>query len=74
MIGLSVVQAIVDKSGDDWKGFPFPLAFCVVASLVMWFGVDVKKGRRDALAWADIQSKKDPRVENVDVPVQDEKT
>lgn len=53
MIGPNVIQAIIDKSGDNWKGFPFLFALCACASLVIWFGVDVTKGRRDAVAWAD---------------------
>ena len=28
-------------------------ALCVAASLVIWFGVDVQKGRRDAVRFAD---------------------
>jgi hypothetical protein len=64
MIGPNVIQAIIDKSGDNWKGFPFLFALCFSASLIIWFGVDVTKGRRDAIAWADGQRKKD-------VPVRD---
>ncbi|KAF9458495.1 MFS general substrate transporter [Collybia nuda] len=53
MIGPNVIQAIIDKSGSNWMGFPFLFALCVCASLVIWFGIDVTKGRRDAVAWAD---------------------
>ncbi|KAI0758099.1 MFS general substrate transporter [Fomes fomentarius] len=53
MIGPNVIQAIIDKSGDNWKGFPFLFALCTAASLVIWFGVDVTTGRRDAVAWAE---------------------
>jgi MFS-type transporter involved in bile tolerance (Atg22 family) len=52
MIGPNVVQAIIDKSGNNWLGFPFLFALCAAASLVIWFGVDVHKGRRDAAKWA----------------------
>ncbi|KAJ3570467.1 hypothetical protein NP233_g4387 [Leucocoprinus birnbaumii] len=52
MIGPNVIQAIIDKSGDNWKGFPFLFALCAAASLIIWFGVDVQKGRRDAAKWA----------------------
>ncbi|EKM79757.1 hypothetical protein AGABI1DRAFT_56924 [Agaricus bisporus var. burnettii JB137-S8] len=52
MIGPNVIQAIIDKSGDNWKGFPFLFALCAAASLTIWFGVDVQKGRRDAGKWA----------------------
>ncbi|KAF8437153.1 MFS general substrate transporter [Boletus edulis BED1] len=55
MVGPYVVQAIIDKTQDNWKGFPFLFAICTAASLVIWFGVDVKKGRRDAVRWAATQ-------------------
>lgn len=58
MIGPNVIQAIIDKSGSNWMGFPFLFALCASASMVIWFGIDVTKGRRDAVAWADeIRSK-----------------
>lgn len=38
--------------GNNWKGFPFLFALCTAASLVIWFAVDVEKGRRDAVAFA----------------------
>jgi MFS-type transporter involved in bile tolerance (Atg22 family) len=53
MIGPNVIQAIIDKSGNNWKGFPFLFALCAAASLVIWFGVDVETGRRDAVKWAN---------------------
>ncbi|TFK43968.1 autophagy-related protein 22-like protein [Crucibulum laeve] len=53
MIGPNVIQAIIDKSGSNWMGFPFLFALCLCASLVIWFGVDITKGRRDAVAWAE---------------------
>ncbi|KAJ3553284.1 hypothetical protein NM688_g3695 [Phlebia brevispora] len=53
MIGPNVIQAIIDNTGDNWKGFPFLFALCTAASLVIWFGVDVHVGRRDAVAWAE---------------------
>ncbi|KAI0737688.1 MFS general substrate transporter [Daedaleopsis nitida] len=53
MIGPNVIQAIIDKSGDNWKGFPFLFALCAAASVVIWFGVDITTGRRDAVAWAE---------------------
>jgi MFS-type transporter involved in bile tolerance (Atg22 family) len=52
MIGPNVIQAIIDNSGNNWKGFPFLFALCVAASIVIWFAVDVEKGRRDAACWA----------------------
>ncbi|TFK46944.1 MFS general substrate transporter [Heliocybe sulcata] len=53
MVGPNVIQAIINNSGDNWKGFPFLFALCTAASLVIWFGVDVEKGRRDARQWAE---------------------
>ena len=53
MIGPNVIQAIIDNSGDNWKGFPFLFALCTCASLVIWIGVDVEKGRRDAVKFAN---------------------
>ncbi|KAK0230189.1 MFS general substrate transporter [Armillaria fumosa] len=53
MIGPNVIQAIIDDTGNNWMGFPFLFALCFCASLVIWFGVDVTKGRRDAVAWAE---------------------
>ncbi|KAH9018899.1 MFS general substrate transporter [Lactarius pseudohatsudake] len=52
MIGRNVIQAIINKSGNNWDGFPFLFALCAAASLVIWFGVDVQKGRRAAVMWA----------------------
>jgi len=52
MVGPNVIQAIIDNTGNNWQGFPFLFALCTAASLVIWFGVDVKKGRRDAVRWA----------------------
>src|SRR5258708_203467 len=53
MIGPNVIQAIINDSGNNWQGFPFLFALCTLASLVIWFYVDVEKGRRDAVAWAE---------------------
>ncbi|KAJ7581388.1 autophagy-related protein 22-like protein [Mycena floridula] len=53
MIGPNVIQAIIDRTGNNWQGFPFLFALCACASLVIWFGVDVEKGRSDAGQWAD---------------------
>ncbi|PFH44793.1 hypothetical protein AMATHDRAFT_10828 [Amanita thiersii Skay4041] len=58
MIGPNVIQAIIDKSGNNWMGFPFLFALCFSASLVIWFAVDVQQGRRDAVAWAEESRKK----------------
>ena len=52
MIGPNVIQAIINKSGNNWDGFPFLFLLCTCASLVIWFAVDVPKGRRAAVRWA----------------------
>jgi MFS-type transporter involved in bile tolerance (Atg22 family) len=52
MIGPNVIQAIINKSGNNWDGFPFLFVLCTSASLTIWFGVDVPKGRRAAAQWA----------------------
>lgn len=57
MVGPIVVQAIIDKTGNNWQGFPFLFALCSVASLIIWFAVDVEKGRRAAVNWASSQRK-----------------
>ncbi|KAF8551742.1 hypothetical protein OG21DRAFT_1417465 [Imleria badia] len=55
MVGPYVVQVVIDQTQDIWKGFPFLFAICTAASLVIWFGADVAKGRRDAVRWAAAQ-------------------
>jgi len=52
MIGPNVIQAIINKSGNNWDGFPFLLGTCTAANLVMWFAVDMQRGRRAAVQWA----------------------
>jgi len=53
IIGPNVIQAIISHSGNNWSGFPFLFALCAAAGLVIWFGVDVEKGRRDAVLFAE---------------------
>ncbi|KAH9836563.1 MFS general substrate transporter [Rhodofomes roseus] len=53
LIGPNVIQAIINETQNNWKGFPFLFALCAAACLVIWLGVDVVKGRRDAVAWAE---------------------
>jgi len=65
MVGPNIIQAIINNAGNNWEGFPFLFALCTAASLVIWFGVDVTKGRRDAVAWAD-ETRKNSNVENAD--------
>lgn len=63
MIGPIVIQAIVNKSGNNWKGFPLLFALSTIASFIIWFGVDVTKGRKGAANWADSQRKKNLEVD-----------
>lgn len=53
MVGPNVIQAIINRTGNNWQGFPFLFALCTCASIVIWVGVDVQKGRRDAVRWAE---------------------
>lgn len=69
MIGPNIIQAVIDRTRlfpavlavlavdvipeNNWEGFSFLFALCSIASLVIWFGVDVQKGRRDAVRFAD---------------------
>lgn len=53
LIGPNVIQAIIGHTGNSWDGFPFLFALCFTAGLVIWFGVDVKKGRRAAVNFAE---------------------
>ena len=57
MIGPVVIQAIINGSGNNWMGFPFLFALCFCAFVVIFFWVDVEKGRRDAAAWSDMRRK-----------------
>ena len=53
IIGPNVIQEIINKSnGNNWMGFPFLFALAFVASLVIWFGIDVERGQSDAVAFA----------------------
>ncbi|KAL4081451.1 autophagy-related protein 22-like protein [Scleroderma yunnanense] len=55
MVGPIVIQSIIEKTGNNWQGFPFLFALCTAASLTIWFCLDVKRGRRDSLKWAALQ-------------------
>jgi len=49
VIGPYVIQRMIDDAnGNSWMGFPFLFALSAVATLVIWFGVDMEKGRQDA--------------------------
>lgn len=71
MVGPNVIQAIIDSSGSNWKGFPFLFALCTAASLVIWFFVDVTAGRRDAVAFAEAR-RAEKRAAGVKVKAADE--
>ncbi|KAH9173293.1 vacuole effluxer Atg22 like-domain-containing protein [Lactarius sanguifluus] len=52
IIGLNVIQVIVDKKGNNWKAFPVLFVLSALGCLVVWLGVDVPKGRDAAAQWA----------------------
>lgn len=51
IIGPNVIQAVVDKKGNNWKAFPVLFVLSALGCLVAWF-VNVPKGRRAAVQWA----------------------
>lgn len=53
-----MIQSIIDKSGNNWMGFPFLFALCMAASLLIWFGINVETGRKNAERWANDMRKK----------------
>ena len=57
LIGPLVIQVIIDATGNNWLGFPFLFGLCLCSFVIILFGVDVEKGRRDAAAWAIMRSK-----------------
>ncbi|KAN0137282.1 Autophagy-related protein 22-like protein [Lactarius tabidus] len=52
VIGPNVIQAIIDKNGNNWKAFPVLFVIGALGCLVMAFGVNVPKGRYAAAQWA----------------------
>jgi hypothetical protein len=52
IIGPNVIQAVVDKGGNNWKAFPVLFVLSALECLVTWFGVNVPKGRQAAAQWA----------------------
>jgi MFS-type transporter involved in bile tolerance (Atg22 family) len=52
VIGPNVVQAIIDKNGNNWKAFPVLFVIGALGCLVIAFGVNVPKGRYAAAQWA----------------------
>ena len=47
-----MIQAIIDKNGNNWRAFPVLFAIGVVGCLLVWLGIDVPKGRYAAAQWA----------------------
>jgi MFS-type transporter involved in bile tolerance (Atg22 family) len=52
IVGPNVIEAVINKTGNTWHGFPFLFAICLASSLIIWLAVDVPGGRRDAERWA----------------------
>jgi hypothetical protein len=52
VIGPNVIQAIIDKNGNNWKAFPVLFVIGALGCLVIAFGVNVPKGRYAAAQWA----------------------
>jgi len=52
MVVPVILTAIIDRTRSNWMGFPLLFSLSLTASLIIWFGVDVRKGRKDAAAWA----------------------
>jgi hypothetical protein len=52
-MGARIFFIVVSEPLTRSIGFPFLFALCTSASLVIWFAVDIPKGRSDAVAWAD---------------------
>ena len=50
-----MIQAIINKNGNNWKAFPVLFVLSTLGCLVGWLGVDVPKGRDAAAQWATEQ-------------------
>ena len=46
IIGPNIIQAIINATNNNWLGFPFLVALCAFAGVVIWF-VDVEKGKEN---------------------------
>jgi len=55
IIGITIVQMIIDIRNKNRDGFTFLFCLCFVSWLVILFRVDVRKGRTEAFAWAKVQ-------------------
>jgi len=64
VIGPAVVQEIIGIRNKNWDGFTFLFPLCFVACLVILFRVDVQKGHREAIAWAEARRVQNPVLED----------
>lgn len=63
IIGPNVIQAIINSSdGNNWMGFPFLFTMSFLATLVIWLGVDVEKGREGARGFARMRREGEGKV------------
>ncbi|RSH90427.1 hypothetical protein EHS25_001032 [Saitozyma podzolica] len=52
LVGPNVCSAIIDNTGNSWNAFIFLFCLCAAAALVIWFFVDMEKGRAQAIAFS----------------------
>lgn len=52
-MGMSAILVLSILNVHFLAGFPFLFAMCACAGIVIWVFVDVEKGRKDALEWAE---------------------
>lgn len=52
LVGPNVCAAIISRTGNNWDAFIFLFIDCLAACFVIWFFVDVKKGRAQAIAFS----------------------
>jgi len=52
IIGPNVIQAIINRDGNNWKAFPVLFVLSALGCLVGWLGVNTQKGRHAAEHWA----------------------
>ncbi|KAN0128534.1 Vacuole effluxer Atg22 like domain containing protein [Lactarius tabidus] len=45
-------MAIIRKSGNNWKAFPFLFVLSALGCLVAWIGINVPRGRHAAAQWS----------------------
>ncbi|KAI9447662.1 autophagy-related protein 22-like protein [Lactarius indigo] len=52
IVGPNVIQAIVERNGNNWKAFPVLAVLIALGCLVVLFGINVPRGRSAAVQWA----------------------